>query len=161
MKLILYIILFLSLITVSCNEHNATPNVGQLNKEASLPANFNFSQMGLKVIASTINKKLFTMSTLYGNDAAKITAQHADGKCLAGSVFALVNWKQQPDERWIGANIPGNLLSVEMLKTAKDQENGTALYTRFTGADLKIDSDTSGQSIRAKYIIGLKPSIMF
>ena len=161
MKLSVRILFVLGLITFSCSEHNTTPNVGQLNKEASLPASFNFSQMGLKVIASAINKKLSTMSTLYGNDAARKTAQLGDDKCLPGSVFALVTWQQQPDKRWIGAIIPGNLLSVEMLKTPKDQENENASYTRFTGADLKIDPDTSGQSIRLKYILGLKPSIMF
>lgn len=157
MKRSIYILSVFVIMAFSCKEHNATPDAGQLNSEASLPASFNFSQRGFKVITSTINKQKATMSTLYGNDSAKATAQLGNGKCLPGSVFALVTWKQQPDKRWIGANMPGELLSVEMLKAT----NETPTYIRFKDTDLKMDPDTSGQSARSKYILGLKPSIMF
>lgn len=149
----------IGLLLTACSEHKPTPGAGELNAQASVPGNFNFSKLGLKVICSTINKKRGAMSTLYGNDSAKATAMAGDGKCLPGSVFALVTWKQQADERWIGANIPGQLLSIEMVKATPGQV--FASYSRYKGADLKLDADTSGQNERTKYILGLKPSIMF
>ncbi len=78
---------------------------------------------------------------------------------MPASAFALVTWKQQADKRWIGGNIPGDLLSVEMLKTGSNENN--SIYSRFKGAGLKADPDTSGQNARTKYILRLKPSIMF
>jgi hypothetical protein len=156
-RILLSIVLLLS----ACNEHNPTPGVGELNNEASLPASFNFSKMGLKVVCSTINQRLGTMSILYGNDPAKSTAQAGDGKFLPGTVFAFITWKQHADKRWIGANIPGQLVSVEILKAAAGHSQGVIAYNKFKGADLHADTDTAGQGTRIKYILGLKPSLMF
>ena len=158
MKKSCYILSIIALLISACADHKATPGAGQLNAQASLPEGFAFSKMGLKVITSTINKKSGTMSTLYGNDSAKVTAQAGNAKCLPAAVFVLVTWKQQPDKRWIGGNIPGKLVSVE---TLKGQKQGTDLYERFKGADLKADLDTTGQNERIDYILGLKASIMF
>jgi hypothetical protein len=99
------------------------------------------------------------MSTLYGNDFAKATAQAGKSICLPGAVFALVTWKQQDDKRWIGGKIPGNLVSVEILKADKQQQTQT--YSRFLGANLTADPDTTGQRARTAFILSLKPSIMF
>ncbi len=152
-------LLIAAFVVSGCADHNNTPEAGQLNEKASLPADFNFSKMAFKVIASTVNKKSGTMATLYGNDSAKATALAGNGKYKSTAVFALVTWKQQADKRWIGGNIPGDLLSVEMLKTGSDKNTG--IYSRFKGPDLKADPDTSGQNARAKYILSLKPSILF
>ena len=143
-----------------CADHKNTPEAGELNAKASLPADFNFNKMGLKVITSTVNTKSGTMATLYGNDSAKATAWTGNGKCRSTSIFALVTWKQQTDKRWIGGNIPGNLLSVEMLEANSDKQS-TGIYSRFKDTGLTADPDTSGQSARTKYILSLKPSIMF
>ena len=159
MKTTSLILLIMALIISGCTDHKNTPEVGELNTKASLPADFNFNKMGLKVVASTVNKKSGTMATLYGNDSAKATAVAGNGQLQATAVFALVTWKQQADKRWIGGNIPGDLLSVEMLKAGPD--GNTWIYSRFKGPGLKVDPDTSGQTLRAKYILGLKPSIMF
>ena len=152
-------LLIAALMISGCANHKNTPEAGEINAKASLPADFNFSKMGLKVITSTVNKKSGTMATLYGNDSAKATAWAGNGKCRSTSVFALVTWKHQADKRWIGGNIPGDLLSVETLKAVSDEN--TVIYSRFKGPALKADPDTSGQSVRAKYILSLKPSIMF
>jgi hypothetical protein len=152
-------LLIAALMVSGCADHKNTPEAGELNAKASLPAGFNFSKMGLKVITSTVNKKSGTMATLFGNDSAKATALAGNGKCRRTAVFELVTWKQQADKRWIGGNIPGDLLSVEMLKAGPDKNIG--IYSRLEGAGLKSDPDTSGQNARAKYILGLKPSIMF
>ena len=160
MKALGFILSLIILMATACADHKQTPGAGQINTDASLPAGFGFSKMGLKVITSTVNKQLGTMSTLYGNDSAKATAEMRNGVCLPGSVFALITWKQQADKRWIGGNIPGNLVSVEILKT-KDKQQQTRIYNRFNGSDLKADPDTAGQQARVKFILSLKPSIIF
>jgi len=152
-------LLIAALMISGCANHKNTPEAGEINAKASLPADFNFNKMGLKVITSTVNKKSGTMATLYGNDSAKATALAGNGNCRRTSVFALVTWKQQADKRWIGGNIPGDLFSVEILKA--DPEKITGVYSRLKGPALKADPNTSGQSVRAKYILSLKPSIMF
>jgi len=161
MKIFTLVLSFVIVIASGCAEHKKTPEAGALNAKASLPANFNFSKMGLKVIASTVNKNLGTMSTLYGNAAAKATAEAGDGKCLPLSVFALVTWKQQADKRWLGGNIPGNLLFVEVVKATMENKQEMVTYNRFKGTLMQADADTTGQQARKKYLLGLKPSIMF
>jgi len=161
MKLFKWIWLLLIVMASGCSEHNKTPEAGEVNDKASLPADLNFSKMGLKVITSTINKKLGTMATLYGNDSARASAEAGKGKCLPQSVFTLVTWKQQADKRWIGGNIPGDLLSVEVLNAGIKNKREAIAYHRFTGKLFKLDPDTAAQSVRKIYILGLKPSIMF
>jgi hypothetical protein len=160
MKTVSLTLLIVALIVCGCTDHKKTPEAGELNAKASLPTDFNFTKMGLKVIASTVNTKSGTMATLYGNDSAKATALAGNGKCRRTAFFALVTWKQQADKRWIGGNIPGDLLSVEMLKDNSDKQS-TGVYSRFKDTGLTADPDTSGQSARTKYILSLKPSIMF
>ena len=57
------------------------------------------------------------MSTLYGNHWHCKKAKDLNKALVGGESFTLVTWKQQPDEHWFGANIPGDLQSVEVLKT--------------------------------------------
>ncbi|TWI96651.1 hypothetical protein JN11_03762 [Mucilaginibacter frigoritolerans] len=159
MKTVSFVLLIASFMVSGCADHKNTPEAGELNAKASLPADFNFSKMGFKIITSMVNKKSGTMATLYGNDSVKAIALVGNRKSRRTSVFALITWKQQADKRWIGGNIPGDLLSVEMLKVDPDKNIG--IYSRFKGACLKVDTDTLGQNARAKYILSLKPSIMF
>ena len=159
MRTLGFMLALVVLMASACKVHKATPGAGQINADASLPAGFEFSKMGLKVVASTVNKQLGTMSTLYGNDSAKATAQAGNGVCRPGTLFALVTWKQQDDKRWIGGRIPGNLVSVELLKADKDKQTG--VYSRFLGTNLAADPDTTGQRARIGFILSLKPSIMF
>lgn len=161
MKAPVFIFSLIILMAAACTWHKETPDAGKLNAQASLPTSFNFGKMGLKVIASTVNKQSGTMSTLYGNDSAKATAAAGNGICLPGTIFALVTWKQIADKRWIGGNIPGNLISVEILKATEVRQRQIGVYYRYNGSDLKADLDTAGQQVRTKYILNLKPSIMF
>jgi len=147
------------LIVSACN--NSKPVEELLNKKAAIPASFNFSKAGLKVIASFINKKEQTMSTLYGNDLALKTALLGSANYPPGENLTLVTWKQQDDDRWFGARIPGDLLSVEVIKTiSSNTGNVTTNYQRFTGRELAIDTDTTHQQERISYIFSQKPSIM-
>ena len=128
-----------------------------INAKASLPPSFNFEKLGLKVITSTINKRQHTMSVLYGNKSG-LEAITVGAKEVSGNgMLALVTWRQQEDPHWYGANIPGDLLSVELIQA----NSHTSLdYKRFEGKSMAVNADTSGQSKRVKFILDLKPSVM-
>jgi hypothetical protein len=63
----------------------------------TVPFQTPFDSREFKLKSSFVNQKDASMSILYG------------GKGL----YKLATWKQKPDEHWFGANIPGNLLSVD------------------------------------------------
>src|ERR1700761_969994 len=150
-----YILLaFAAIMLTACT--STTNNTALVNDVASLPSSFNFGKMGFKVIASSVNKKLGTMSTLYGNEVALKTA--GTGTETAGEVFALVTWKQQADDHWFGAKIPSNLLSVEYVKTG--EAGNPVSYQKFEGKNLVLSTDTANNQARIKYIFDQKPSVM-
>jgi hypothetical protein len=146
------------LLISSCSSNPSLLN--NINTRASLPDSIKFSPAGLKVITSFINRKLGTMSTLYGNTLALQKAINTNEELVAGELFTLVTWKQQPDAHWFGANIPGDLQSVEVVKT---NSNGNAVaidYQRYEGNNLVLNSDTLHKSQRIKFMIDQRPSVM-
>jgi hypothetical protein len=150
---------FVLILSAACN--NRKPAEELLNKKAAIPPSFNFSKAGLKVITSSINKKEQTMSTLYGNDLALKTAISGSTNYPPGENLTLVTWKQQDDDRWFGAKIPGDLLSVEVIKTVSSNTgNAIISYQKFSGHELTPASDTTDQQERIKYIFAQKPSVM-
>ncbi len=158
MKNLTYLILAgFCLMLYACGDN--TSNVELTNTKASLPASFNFSAAGLKVITTFINKKQGTMSTLYGNPLALKTAISGTNT-VAGEVLALVTWKQQADVHWFGANIPGNLQSVEMIKTNSNGALAPIDYKRYEGKTLTLNADTMHQAERIRFIFNQKPSVM-
>ena len=101
------------------------------------------------------------MSTLYGNDLALKTAISGSTNYPPGENLTLVTWKQQDDDRWFGAKIPGDLLSVEVIKTIHSSTGSIATnYQRFTGKGLVSDTDTTHQQERITYIFSQKASVM-
>ncbi|MDN5289501.1 MAG: hypothetical protein JWR38_5775 [Mucilaginibacter sp.] len=151
----------ITLIVSACN--NRKPSDELLNKKAAIPASFHFDSAGLKVITSSINKKNRTMSTLYGNDLALKTAVSGSEDYPAGENLTLVTWKQQDDDSWFGARIPGDLESVEVIKTTNSTEGmGITVinYQKFEGHELVINPDTLHQQERIKHIFAQKPSVM-
>jgi hypothetical protein len=131
-----------------------------VNKEASLPASFNFSKLGLKVISSSVNQKNSTMSTLYGNDLALKVAKTGSA-VQPDEVLAMITWKQQEDKRWFGAKIPGQIVSLEMLKTTRGITTESIIdYQRFEGSKLALKKDTAGDAESINYIFAQKPSVM-
>jgi hypothetical protein len=148
----------LALILSACGDN--TNHTELINTKASLPPSFNFPKLGLKVISSSINKKQGTMSTLYGNAQALNNAETDNKVIVPYEILALVTWKQQSDEHWFGANIPGDLQTVEMIKTTPGGPGTSINYQRFKGKNLNFNTDTLGRQARIKYIFDLKPSIM-
>ncbi|GAA0541930.1 cytochrome P460 family protein [Chitinophaga japonensis] len=123
----------------------------------TLPA-FQFSEKGLKVITSSIDRKQNTMSTLYGNQLAFDHAAEAmDTGYPTGAELTLVTWRQREDPHWFGANIPGTPQSVEVVQVA-----APATYRQYAGAALAPvpNTDTLQVNARIKYILAQKPSVI-
>jgi hypothetical protein len=137
-----------------------TNSADLINKKASLPPSFQFEALGLKVMSSSINKKRGTMSTLYANELGLKNAIAGLKNHMAGEVFALVTWKQQEDDHWFGAKIPGDLSSVELVKTTAIVNHTVISYKKFEGKDLVANPDTLHQQDRIKYIFEQQPSVM-
>ncbi len=154
---VIYILAAMIVLGYGCS--GSIANTKRVNTEASLPVSFRFDEMGLtKVINSSINRKKGSMSTLYGNDVAfGHSSTAADSSYPAGSVLALVTWKQQEDENWFGANIPGALIGIELVKVTPQ----TVSYRLYKGDSLApADTDTLQMNARIKYILAEKPSII-
>jgi hypothetical protein len=149
---------FFFLLACSCGSNDKLPN--NINTKASIPDSFKFSPAGLKVITSFINRKAGTMSTLYGNPLALKAATGLNKALEGGEAFTLVTWKQQPDEHWFGASIPGELETVEVLKTISDGSAIAINYERYEGRALARNPDTLRNNERIKFILGQQPSVM-
>jgi len=160
MKPLNYTLLLILLLSIAgCS--NPTGTAELLNKQASFPPSFDLNKLGLKVITSSINKKQATMSTLYGNATAlQAATAGADTKPVPGEIFALVTWKQKPDEHWFGANIPGELQSVAMLKTQSKAGATTLNYQKYCGKSLTLSADTSGNEAGIQLILKERASVM-
>jgi hypothetical protein len=134
---------------------------GQLNEAASLPPSFDFDKLGLRVLASSVNRQQATMATLYGNDLARQAALGGTGTTQPGEVLALLTWQQQADPNWFGARIPGALQSLELLRTAPGSAGRPAVtYQCFTGKDLALQADTLHRQERIAYLLLQKPAVM-
>jgi hypothetical protein len=134
---------------------------GQLNEVASLPASFDFSKLGLRVLASSVNRRQATMATLYGNDLARQTALAGTGAAQPGQVLVLLTWQQQADPNWFGARIPGALQSLEMLRIGPGPATHPIVaYQCFTGKDLILRADTLHQHERISYLLAQKPAVL-
>jgi hypothetical protein len=148
------IILLLS----ACTDNNN--NIQLLNNKAALPASFDFSKLGLRVMTTLINRKQTTTATLYANDAAIKGAVNGNKDIKDGEVFALVTWKQQPDAHWFGARIPADFQSVELLKITGPKGKESISYQSFMGKTLVLNTDTSQNQARIKYILAQQPAVM-
>ena len=100
------------------------------------------------------------MSTLYGNALALQKSKDLSEALVGGESFTLVTWKQQPDEHWFGANIPGDLKSVEVLKSNSNGAIVVLNYQRYEGKTLVLTTDTLDKSERIKFMLIQRPSVM-
>lgn len=155
MKHILF--LAVSLSVISCSDR--TPKINAYNTDASLPDTLLLQPHEWKVITSHINKTAHTMSTLYGNDVALKAARSGQGTYPAGALLSLVTWKQQPDDHWFGALIPGAVESVEQVLFAAG--NISPVYTKYTGNQLTKSAGTpDNNNSRTDWIIRQRAAVM-
>ncbi|MDB5135403.1 MAG: hypothetical protein JWP37_2006 [Mucilaginibacter sp.] len=143
----------LMMLVAACSHPADTQTI--INQKASVPAAFHLQN--LRVIASSINKKRQTMSTLYGNSKA-INRARSGGLVGVGEELMLITWRQKADENWFGANIPANVVAVEKIVTGNDPL--AVNYQRYEGPALTLATDTSGQHRRIIAIFGQKDSIL-
>jgi hypothetical protein len=94
------------------------------------------------------------MSILYGNPLALKSATGLNRELTGGEAFTLVTWKQQPDEHWFGANIPGDLQSVEVLETISNGADVGINYQRYDGKALVLNSDILNKGGKDKIYAG-------
>jgi hypothetical protein len=149
-----------ALLALSACTQSQAP-AGQLNEAASLPPSFNFSKLGLRVLATFVNRQQATTATLYGNDLARQAALGGTGAAQPGEVLALLTWQQQPDPNWFGARIPGALQSLELLRTGPgDAGQPVVSYQCFVGKNLVPKADTLHQRARIAYLLAQKPAVL-
>ena len=153
-----YAWIFFVVLICSCNDTTNLPD--NINTKASFPDPGKFSTDGLKFITSFVNKKAGTMSTLYGNVLALQKTKDLNAALVGGESFTLVTWKQQEDEHWFGAKIPGDLQSVEILKANSGGSQMMINYQRYEGKDLVLNPDTSYNRERIKFMLVQRASVM-
>jgi hypothetical protein len=152
-------LLFLSITISSCSSKKSPDEI--INKNASLPEALNWEKAGYKVITSYIDKKDSTMSILYGNDLARKTFIASENKIIPNEMLALVTWKQKADENWFGANIPGSVKTIELIKTSDSKNGATSIaYNLYQGKEFTPSKDTINNQVRIKYIFSQQPSVM-
>ncbi|MCF0058560.1 cytochrome P460 family protein [Dyadobacter sp. CY356] len=112
-----------------------------------------------KVITSMVDKKEKTMSTLYGNDIAAEHARSAkDEKYPAGSELSLVTWSQKDDIHWYGANIPGEIKSVEIVKYVSAD---SIILESYEGKPLQLKkTDIESADKKIGYITGQRAAVL-
>jgi hypothetical protein len=131
-----------------------------LNIKASVQLNDELKENPLLMhpLTSSVNPKDSIMSTLYGNDIAfDYAKKNLDSNYPNGAVLYEVNWKQKPDELWFGANVPGEITSVEKIIF---KPNNSSEYEVFEGKPLKkIKIDTATATSRKNVIISQRMAV--
>ncbi|MEG0929039.1 hypothetical protein [Chryseobacterium sp.] len=154
-KCSLYLILAFMLF-VSCEKN--PENV--LNLEASVQQSDELKENPLLMnpITSSIQPKIKTMSTLYGNDIAfDYAKKNFNSNYPQNAVLYEVTWAQQPDELWFGANIPKDIISVEKISYL---DKGLITYEMFQGKTLKrVKIDNNDEDLRREAILSQKMAV--
>jgi hypothetical protein len=141
------------------------------NPMAALPGDLPYQPLDWKVISTSLDLLPGTMSTLYGNDVAVTHARTSpQGPYPAGSVLALVTWKQQEDRHWFGGRIPGAPVMVEFVSTSNfsttppSNSSWPYLYRVWSGSPLREDSSQESNpafsSGRIQSIVAERAAVM-
>lgn len=138
--------------------------VTTFNEAASLPADLPYNPLQWRVITSAIDRQDSTMYTLFGNDQAiGYATRNAQHDYPAGSILALVTWKQQEDPRWFGSNIPSTPKSIEFVTVSVTEDHRTIyLYQEFSGHALNKAAENTNSTLvgRAAYLISQRAAVM-
>ncbi|WP_159473372.1 cytochrome P460 family protein [Dyadobacter sp. 3J3] len=146
---------FLSIfLLISCSKENL------YNESASFADSTKITRvLEEKVITAMADRKKKTISTLYGNDIASEHARNsADHQYPSGSELSLVTWSQKEDIQWYGANIPGEIKSIEIVKY---QTPDSATLEHYEGKTLQLRKTNFEISMsRIGYISGLRGAVL-
>lgn len=136
--------------------HHAVPDSELFNEGAVIPSGAPERVLDWKVVSSSIDAPHQTMATLFGNDAAIVSARSgAHTSYPEGSVLALVTWSQKEDAHWFGGRIPKGFQSMEVVRVTR----GASSYERLEGASLEkvVVGDAAA---RTASILGERASVM-
>jgi len=75
-----------------------------------------------------------------------------------GEKLIRITWNQKPDPNWIGAVIPGKLVSFEILELLSEKE--PVLYQKIEGNPMQVKKDTLGNLKSIKYILHQKMAVL-
>jgi len=126
-------------------------------QETSAYTRIVFNSDSLRVITSSVNKKLETMSILYGNDKAYDSALDSTGTHVPGEIFTFVTWQYHDNPFFYGSTINGELLSIESIHV----NEGSAIdYKIDEGNPLPVNGVMLHQEERVKYILEHTPSLL-
>jgi hypothetical protein len=146
-----------------CSNHR-TPPAGLLNTEASPPSGLPYAPLEWRVIASTVDNRDSTMSTLFGNDAAVSYARTSSQYSYPpGAMLAVVCWYQQNDPHWFGGKIPGRVKSIEFVGVdSTSNQPPSYTYEKFAGASMKKSpvQPTIVTKARVDQLLKQQPSVM-
>jgi hypothetical protein len=127
------------------------------NVLASLTETAHFDSRGWKVMGYFVDRNQHTMSTLFGNDSAVKAGRAGQMPYPPGAVLSMVTWKNQEDDHWFGAYIPGNVQTVERVMFSTTG----ATYDRYEGGGLnKVASPPPAELERVRYISSQRASVM-
>lgn len=143
-----------------CACHSPANDNDLYNTKATVPAKFDIAKAGLTVLNTSFNPAQNTISILYGNKLAAARLKTDDHQIKQGEMLALVTWKKQADVHWFGANIPGGLQSVEIVKSSRNGTNPKIDYQKLSGPNLEEDRDTTGQQNKLSFILSQRASVM-
>ena len=103
------------------------------------------------------------MFTLFGNDdAVRYARTGGNGHYPAGSTLYLVTWRQQEDSRWVGAEIPAQPKSVELVWARASADGPTSYkYKNYEGAPLtEIELPANREAERIVRLVSLRAAVM-
>jgi hypothetical protein len=104
------------------------------------------------------------MSTLYGNDVVTLYARsNTQHDYPAGAVISLVTWTQRADPRWVGAQIPNQLQSIEFVTVGQGKGGmPSCAYQKYEGTPLAkvVEQDSPKPNDRAAYLLSLRAAVL-
>jgi hypothetical protein len=131
--------------------------LGLYDQAGLLPDSVGAHPLKGQVIASFVNTKAGTMSTLYGNELA-VKSARSGLAYPAGAVVSLVTWSQRDDPHWFGGRIPQVLQSVEQIRFGA---GGSPEYHTYGGPGLAKKEIAAEQvAQRVQYITAKRAAVL-
>lgn len=127
-------------------------------------------KIGVTTISAVLNWHMVTLlkdnntkqiSVLYANDEAFEAVKQGTGQYNVGAVLAMVHWLEKPDIHWFGADIPGEITSIDQVSLATDGKNSpkpnlTTFIKRKSGFKEVLTPDTLLVQKTTNFILSLR-----
>lgn len=104
-------------------------------KPTNLAPEYLYDAKNQKVIKSIINNRKGKIAILYGNDLALQTAGDSLLEMQVGANYTLVTWNQKQMPQWYGANMNGEIYSVETVNVVQANRGDIAFQYDFSSGN--------------------------